>query len=69
MVLDSKISEAIEAAVQDEGQSPALARRLIAWMEAATSGNEDLSDPAATARHLEVLYEAATPSDPEEERS
>ncbi len=56
MSLDAKISQAIKDVVSEAGQSPALARRLIAWMEAVTSGNEDLADPVATARHLEVLY-------------
>ena len=66
MSLDPKITEAIEEAVKDAEQSPALARRLIAWMEAATSGNEDLNDPAATARHLIVLYDAVALSDTQE---
>jgi hypothetical protein len=56
MSLDPKISQAIKEAVEEAGQSAALARRLIAWMEAVTSGNEDLADQAAAARHLEVLY-------------
>ena len=56
MSLDPKISQAIKEAVDEVGQSAALARRLIAWMDAVTSGNEDLADQAAAARHLEVLY-------------
>ena len=57
MSLDVKISEAIRAAVREARQSDALARRLTAWMEAVTSGNEDVHDQAAAARHLEILYE------------
>lgn len=56
MSLDKKVSEAIHSAVQDADQSDAVARRLIAWMEAVTSGNEDIHDRAAAARHLEQLY-------------
>lgn len=66
MSLDQKISQAIRDAVNDAGQSAALARRLIAWMEAVTSGNEDLADQAAATRHLEVLY-AETAVDEEED--
>lgn len=57
MGLDPKITEAIEAATADSGQSPALARRLVAWLEAVTSGNEDVNNTAEADRHLEVLYE------------
>jgi CxC ATPase-based modification system component len=56
MNLDQKIVQAIKEAVEEAGQSPALARRLIAWMEAVTSGNEDPADQTAAARHLEILY-------------
>lgn len=63
MSLDTKITQAIKDAVEDAGQSPALARRLIAWMEAITSGNEDPADQAAASRHIEILYAEATVSD------
>ena len=56
--MDDKIVEAIEAAVSEAGQGPALSRRLTAWMRAVTSGNEDVNDSAASARHLDGLYEA-----------
>jgi hypothetical protein len=56
MALDPKLTEAIRSAVAAAGQSPALSRRLIAWMDAATSGNEDLNDADASLRHLELLY-------------
>jgi hypothetical protein len=62
MTLDARITEAIQATVDEAGQSPALARRLIAWMEGAASGNEDLNDLAASARHLELLYAETTVS-------
>ena len=47
MSLDMKITEAIEAAVAEEGQPDVVAKRLIAWLEEINSGNEDLSDGAA----------------------
>ena len=57
MVLDVRIAEAIKAAVAEAGQPEALALRMIAWFEEVTSGNEDIHDQAAVARHLEVLFE------------
>jgi hypothetical protein len=55
--LDPKIAEAIREAVAAAGQSKALARQLIAWMDAVASGNEDASDGATAGRHLELLYD------------
>ena len=63
MSLDTKITQAIRDSVSDAGQSSALATRLIAWMEAVTSGNEDPADPAAAARHIEMLYAEVSVSD------
>ena len=60
MALDSRITEAIAEAVEEAGQPETLARRLIAWFEAVTSGNENINDQATTARHLEVLFEGTT---------
>ncbi len=57
MAIDIRITQAINEAVKEAGQTETLARRLIAWFEAVTSGNEDINDQAATARHLEVLFE------------
>ena len=44
MALDNRIEEAIKAAVIEVGQSDALARRLIAWMTALVSENEDINN-------------------------
>ncbi|MFF3062065.1 CxC ATPase DNA modification system associated small protein [Streptomyces sp. NPDC057909] len=60
MSLDSKITEGIRDAVAEAGQDPKLAQRLIAWMTAVTSGNEDVNDSDAAARRLDVLYESTT---------
>lgn len=57
MSLDIKITEAIEAAVAEEGQPETVAKRLIAWLEEINSGNEDLSDREQAERHLDVLYD------------
>ena len=54
--MDPKIVTSIEEAVREEGQSEALARRLVAWFGAIASGNEDINDKQASNRHLELLY-------------
>ncbi|MFD6591419.1 CxC ATPase DNA modification system associated small protein [Streptomyces anulatus] len=55
MSLDKKISQAIEESVAEAGQEPALAHRLVLWMEAVTSG-EDPGDPSIADRRLDLLY-------------
>ncbi|WP_173097785.1 CxC ATPase DNA modification system associated small protein [Actinomadura verrucosospora] len=60
MSLDPKITEAIEIAVSEARQNTALARRIVAWLETLTSGNESINDPSAAARHLELLYDEVT---------
>ena len=57
MPLDARIAQAINEAVVEAGQPKALARRLVAWLEAVNSGNEDIDDQKTAARHLEVLFE------------
>lgn len=57
MSLDSKVAEAIRDSVENCGQPPALARKIIAWLEAVASESEDINDVAAADRHLEVIYE------------
>jgi len=67
MTLDARITQAINEAVEEAGQPETLARRLIAWFEAVTSGNEDINDHAAAARHLEVLFDGTVVQDDDEE--
>ena len=65
MTVDPKIAGAIEQVVHRAGQSPALARRLIAWFDAVASGNEDINDRQSASRHLELLYgEVHLPDEP-----
>lgn len=63
MTLDPRITQAINEAVKEAGQPDTLARRLIAWFEAVTSGNEDINDDATAARHLEVLFDGTVVED------
>lgn len=62
MSVDPKIIEAIDSAVSEAGQPPTLSRRISAWLEAITSGNEDVHDSSAAGRHLEALYEQTVTS-------
>ena len=62
-MIDKHIKQAIEEAVEDENQPHTLASRLIAWLEALTSGNEDINDRPATTRRLEVLFEGTIVKD------
>lgn len=58
MSLDPKILEAVKSAAEEAGQPPALARRLVAWLEAVADESEDINDVAATDRRLEIIYDA-----------
>lgn len=58
MSLDPKIVEAVRTAAEEGGQPPALARRLVAWLEAAADESEDINDIAVTDRRLEIIYDA-----------
>lgn len=60
MSVDPKIIEAVKSATAEAGQSPALARRLVAWLEAVADESEDINDIAATDRRLELIYEAVS---------
>ena len=63
MTIDLRITDAIKDAVEEAGQPDMLARRLIAWFEGVTSGNEDIDDQTTTARRLEVLFEGTVVED------
>lgn len=67
MAIDPKIEEAISEAVKEAGQSEAVARKLSAWMNAVTSGNEDVNNIQSARRHLDLLYEATHVSSSMEE--
>lgn len=54
--MDAKITQAIEEAVAEAGEDPAVARRLTAWMNAITTGNEGVNDVTSALRHLDGLY-------------
>ena len=51
-----EIEEAIRMAVIEASQDESLSRRLVAWFDEVSSGNEMLTDEGATDRRLERLY-------------
>jgi hypothetical protein len=68
MSIDPKVKEAIEAAVNEAGQSDGLARKIVRWFEAIAAGNESITDQQSALRHLELLYEETQPSSVELDR-
>ena len=57
MAIDPKIRKAIEVAVEEGGQDASLSRKLVAWFEELSSGNEGIDDAE---RHLKLLYDSTT---------
>ena len=57
MAIDPRIREAIEIAVEESGQDASLSRKLVAWFEELSSGNERIDDAE---RHLKILYDSTT---------
>ena len=57
MAIDPRIREAIEVAVEEDGQDASLSRKLIAWFEELSSGNERIDDAE---KHLKLLYDSTT---------
>lgn len=57
MAIDPRIREAIEVAVEEGGQDASLSRKLVAWFEELSSGNEGIDDAE---RHLKLLYDSTT---------
>ena len=55
MEIDPRIREAIEVAVEEGGQDASLSRKLVAWFEALSSGNERIDDAE---RYVKLLYDS-----------
>ena len=56
MPIDPIMKEAIFEAVEHAGQSKELSQKIIAWVNALISGNEDISNDEDAMRRLELLY-------------
>lgn len=67
MPIDARIRDAIRESVHTARQPTVLARRLEAWFDAVSSGNEDINDPEAAERHLEVLFDCTIVEDVDSE--
>lgn len=66
MNLDKRVVIAINEAVEQAGETPALAEKIVAWIDSLAGGNARLSDRDSTERHLELLYRNVTAEEDEE---
>lgn len=62
MSIDRRVVLAVEQAVQEAGESSALAEKIVAWIESLASGNTRLADRDSTDRHLELLFQQVSRS-------
>jgi len=67
MNLDKRVVTAIEEAVKELGESPALAEKITAWLDSLAGGNDRLSDRDTTERHVELLYQTVLVGTEEEQ--
>lgn len=61
-MLEKEITNAIQEAVEAEGQSPELANKIIAWMQAAIDGNEDINNKESAFRRSGLCFDSTTVS-------
>ena len=52
MTIDPRVITAVEQAVEEARESPALAQKIVAWLDSLAAGNTRLSDRDSTDRHL-----------------
>ena len=57
MAIDPRIDEALVCATEEAGQGETLSRKLTAWFEALSSGNEQIDD---SDMFLRLLYDSIT---------
>jgi hypothetical protein len=57
MNLDKRVVTAINEAVKEAGETPALAEKIVAWIDSLAGGNARLADRDSADRHLELLYQ------------
>ena len=58
MNLDKRVVAAINEAVNEAGETPALAEKIVAWIDSLAGGNARLADRDSSDRHLELLYQS-----------
>jgi hypothetical protein len=57
MNVDKSIVDAIEGVVAEEGESSALSRALLSWIDAINKGESKLENWAETDKRLELILE------------
>lgn len=62
-MIDPRVTDAIRKATADLDQPPAVADRLLSWLDALTEGNELLTNVDDTARRCQLVYDATTLTD------
>ena len=68
MNLDRRVVTAIEEAVREQGETPALAQKITAWLDSLAGGNARVAERDSTDRHVELLYESVV-TETEEDQS
>lgn len=65
MPIRKEIKSAICSATERSGQEQVVANKIVAWLEALSSGNESLEDSESVKRHLDLLFETIVAQDSE----
>ena len=65
MPIRQEIKAAVHSATEKAEQAQVVAEKIIAWLEALSSGNEKLDDVESVKRHLDLLFETIITSDSE----
>lgn len=60
MALDKQLEIALRDSVQDEGQSPGVAEKLIKWLENSLDGSENPLEEGVYSRYLDLIYSEMT---------
>lgn len=55
--MKNHIEAAIKSAVQEGGQSTDLAKKIIAWMQALSVGNETIESGQRATQRVSVIFE------------
>jgi hypothetical protein len=55
VILDKAISESVKAIVEFEEEKNDLAIKILSWLEAVNTGNEDFEDKASVNKRMEIL--------------
>jgi len=56
--IDPILEEALKNAVKDSGQPPALASRILAWMDELSSGGSDIDDKSEASQRLKLILDS-----------